>query len=128
MDIEGAEWDSLMATPDEVLERIDQMPMELHGANEQRFVDVIRKLKRTFYVVSLHFNNWACTGDAAPMPGWAYQVLLVNKRLGELDPSTPGGGPGARQTRPIPSSGRTASRVENQTWRLDRQKHGLTLR
>ena len=89
MDIEDAEWDSLMATPDEVLERIDQLPMEFHGANEQQYVDVIRKLKRTFYVVSLHFNNWACNGDAAPMPGWAYQVLLVNKRLGELESVDP---------------------------------------
>lgn len=95
MDVEDSEWDSLMATPDEVLERIDQLPIEFHGANEQRFLDTIRKLKRTFHVVSLHFNNHACTPDAAPLPAWAYQALLVNKRLGELDPTRPGRQPGS---------------------------------
>jgi hypothetical protein len=87
IDVEGAEWDSLMATPDEILNRIDQMPMELHGINEPRFLKTLQKLKRTFYLVSLHFNNNACTAQAAPLPGWAYQVLLVNKRIGVLDPT-----------------------------------------
>lgn len=87
MDVEGAEWDALMATPDEVLATIDQMPMELHGVNEPTFLKVIQKLKRTFYVVNLHFNNHVCTPEAAPLPAWAYQVLLVNKRLGVLDPT-----------------------------------------
>jgi hypothetical protein len=87
IDIEGAEWESLMATPDEVLDRIDQMPMELHGVHEERFLEVLRRLKEKFYIVSVHFNNRACTPDAAPLPGWAYQVLFVNKRIGVLDPS-----------------------------------------
>jgi hypothetical protein len=95
IDVEGAEWASLMATPAAVLDRIVQMPMELHGANEQRFVDTIRKLKQTFYIVNLHYNNWACTGDLAPLRSHAYQVLLVNKRVGVLDPSV---------TPPAPSS------------------------
>jgi hypothetical protein len=95
IDVEGAEWDSLMATPDAVLDRIVQMPMELHGANEQRFVDTIRKLKKTFYVVNLHYNNWACTPEVAPLAAHAYQVLLVNKRVAVLDPSV---------TPPAPSS------------------------
>jgi hypothetical protein len=95
IDVEGAEWDSLMATPAAVLDRIVQMPMELHGANEQRFLDTIRKLKQTFYVVNLHYNNWACTPDLAPLRAHAYQVLLVNKRVGVLDSSI---------TPPAPSS------------------------
>ena len=73
------------ATPAAVLERIDQLPMELHGVNEQRFVDVVRKLKQTFYVVNLHFNNHACSSEAAPLPSAAFQVLFVNKRIGVLD-------------------------------------------
>ena len=85
--MEGAEWDSLMATPDEVLERIDQLPMEFHGVDERRFVRVVEKLKRTFYLVNVHFNNFSCADDLAPFPAWAYQVLWVNKRLGELDPA-----------------------------------------
>ena len=85
IDIEGAEWDALMATPDAVLERIDQLPMELHGVNEPRFVAAIQKLKRTFYLVNLHFNNFMCTPEAAPLPADTYQVLFVNKRVGVLD-------------------------------------------
>jgi len=90
MDIEGAEWDALMGTPDEMLARIDQIPMEFHGVNERRFLDVIRKMKQTFYIANLHFNNHACAADAAPMPAWAYQVLFVNKKIGVLDKSVQG--------------------------------------
>ena len=87
IDVEGAEWHSLMATPDEVLDRIVQLPMELHGTNEERFLETLRKLKKTFHVVNLHYNNWVCTGEVAPLLSTAYQVLLVNKRVGVLDPS-----------------------------------------
>lgn len=85
IDVEGAEWDALSATPDDVLDRIDQMAMELHGTNESRFVDLIRRLKTKFYLVNLHFNNFACRADTAPLPAFAFQVLWVNKRLGVLD-------------------------------------------
>ena len=85
IDVEGAEWDALMATSDAVLERIDQLPMELHGSHERRFLQVVQKLKRTFYVVNLHFNNYSCSTETAPFPSRAYQVLLVNKRIGVLD-------------------------------------------
>lgn len=90
IDVEGAEWGSLLATPPEVLDQIAQLPMELHGVNEPRFVDLIRKLKRNFYLVSVHFNNYACDKAAAPFPSIAFQVLFVNKRLGKLDPTKPG--------------------------------------
>ena len=87
MDVEGAEWDSFLATSDEVFERIDQLIMELHGVNEQKHVDVVRKLKKNFHVVAIHFNNWECTRKVQPFPSAAYQVLFVNKRLGEVDPN-----------------------------------------
>lgn len=86
MDVEGAEWDSLMQTSDEVLGNIDQLVMELHGVNEQKFVDVIRKLKKQFHLVWLHYNNWECTRKALPLSGNVYEVLFVNKRIGTLDP------------------------------------------
>jgi len=85
IDAEGAEWDALMATSDAVLERIDQLPMELHGSDERRFLQAVQKLKRTFYVVNVHFNNYSCSTETAPFPSRAYQVLLVNKRIGVLD-------------------------------------------
>lgn len=86
IDVEGAEWDSIMATPDAVLEKIVQMPMELHGTDEAKFVAVIRRLKRQFHLVNLHFNNWSCSSAARPLPALAFQVLWVNKKVGMLDP------------------------------------------
>jgi hypothetical protein len=90
MDVEGAEWQSLLATPDEVLARIDQLPMELHGVDDVPLLQVLEKLKRNFHLVHLHFNNWACDAALAPFPGHAYQVLFVNKRVGVVGTPKPG--------------------------------------
>lgn len=95
IDIEGAEWEALLATPDVVLERIDQIPMELHvfkGVTPLH-LRVIRKLKSLFYVVNLHYNNFACNPKMRPLRATAFEVLLVNKRLGELDASAPSPAP-----------------------------------
>jgi hypothetical protein len=89
MDIEAAEWSSLLAAPDELLATIPQITMEMHGFKDPKMLEVLRKLKRNFYVVNLHFNNWSCTSKAAPLPAWAYQVHWVNKRIGVLDPAAP---------------------------------------
>jgi len=89
IDIEGAEWNSLLAAPDELLASIPQIAMEMHGYDDPKIVEVLRKLKRQFYLVNLHFNNWSCTPKAAPLPAWAYQVHWVNKRIGVLDPAAP---------------------------------------
>ena len=89
MDIEGGEWDSLLAAPDELLASIPQIAMEMHGFDNPKIVEVLRKLKRHFYLVNLHFNNWSCTPKAAPLPAWAYQALWVNKRIGVPDPAAP---------------------------------------
>ena len=82
IDVEGAEWASLAATPDEILERIDQLPMEFHGVDDVGMLSVVQKLKRTFHLVHLHFNNHACDPNLHPFPAWAYQLLFVNKRVG----------------------------------------------
>lgn len=89
MDIEGAEWDTLLAAPEELLASIPQISMEMHGYNDPKILEVIRKLKRNFYLVNLHFNNWSCTSRAAPLPAWAYQTHWVNKRIGVLDLAAP---------------------------------------
>ncbi len=88
MDVEGAELESLLATSDRVLDRMDQLAMEIHGTDE-RFLALVRKLKRTFHLVHLHYNNQACSPRYRPLPAWAYQVLLVNKRIGVRDPTRP---------------------------------------
>ncbi len=88
IDVEGAEWDSLLSTSDEVLGQFDQLAMELHGVDNAKYVEVLKKLKKTFHLVSLHFNNYACSKKKfAPLPADAYQVLFVNKRLGVVDPN-----------------------------------------
>ena len=89
MDIEGAEWDALLATSDEFFSSISQIAMEMHGYNDPKILEVLRKLKRNFYLVNLHFNNWSCTSAAAPLPAWAYQTHWVNKRIGVLDSTAP---------------------------------------
>jgi len=88
MDVEGAEWDSILKTPDEVLDRIDQLVFEFHGIerNAPFYLDVIAKLKRRFEIVHLHFNNYSCLAGGQPFPAWAYEVTLVNKRLAQVDP------------------------------------------
>jgi hypothetical protein len=85
MDIEGAEWATILAAPDALFDRIVQMPMELHGSDTPDVLEGIRKLKRHFHLVSVNFNNWSCPGFD-PMPSWAYQVLLVNKNVGVAGP------------------------------------------
>jgi hypothetical protein len=81
MDVEGAEWETLRRTPNEVLRRIDQLTLELHGVDRPAFLEVVRKLKRTFHVAHFHVNNYSCGESYRPFTGWAYEVLFVNKRL-----------------------------------------------
>jgi hypothetical protein len=94
IDVEGAEWESLLETPDAVLDTFVQMPMELHlrgSPDESRFLALVKRLKDKFYLVNLHFNNYpiACTSADDPLPSRAFQVLWVNKRVGILDPDAP---------------------------------------
>lgn len=87
MDVEGAEWDSLMQTPDHVLRRIEQLSIELHGVDYPRYIATIKKLKRFFHVAHVHYNNFSCTPDIKPFPAWAYEVLFVNKRIAVVEHS-----------------------------------------
>jgi hypothetical protein len=89
IDIEAAEWDVILATPDAVLASIPQLAMELHGHNERKVLEAIRKLKQHFHLVNLNFNNWDCSLKFWPMKTWAYQVLFVNKNIGVVDASAP---------------------------------------
>ncbi len=94
MDIEAAEWDSLLNTPDAVLANIDQLAIEFHRIDDEKYVRVIEGLKRTFHVAHLHFNNHVCQAGLDPFPSWAFEVLFVNKRIGQVDnPPVPAPGP-----------------------------------
>ena len=87
MDIEGDEWASLLATPDSVLDNVDQLAIEFHQKNEASFNETVAKLKRHFYVAHFHANNNACAKGFEPFTSWANEVLFVNKRIGVLDTS-----------------------------------------
>lgn len=88
MDVEGSEWESFMAAPDAVLKQIEQLSVEFHGVEETRFLEVIKKLKTVFAVANVHYNNWTCHPDVAPLPALAFEVLFVNKDLGVVDATT----------------------------------------
>ncbi len=100
IDVEGAEWDTLLAVPDAILEHTEQMAVEFHWQEDQNFhwiqdekhLRVIRRLKQFFEVGHIHFNNASCIGDLKPFPSWAYEVLFVSKRLAVVDPSRAAGG------------------------------------
>jgi hypothetical protein len=99
IDVEGAEWDSLLSTPDEVLQRIDQMAVEFHWEQDdsrwiqqERYARLVRRLKEFFEIAHLHFNNAGCLEGLEPFPSWAFEVLLVSKRLAVVDPSRQAGG------------------------------------
>ena len=85
MDVEGAEWDSLLHAPDSTLQAIDQLAIEFHFVNEDRFVKTLQRLKQFFHVAHLHYNNVSCVEGLDPFPVWAYEALLVNKRIGIVD-------------------------------------------
>ena len=86
MDVEGSEWESFLGASDEILQRVDQLVVEFHGFDEDRYILAIAKLKGLFHIANLHWNNFACNGGTPPFPSWAYEILFVNKRLGVVAP------------------------------------------
>jgi hypothetical protein len=93
VDVEGAEWNVFLLTPDSVFERIDQLAVEFHGVEDDRFLAAVENLRRFFHVAHVHFNNYSCDPRLAPFPAAAYEVLFVNKRLGVVDGSQGEWGP-----------------------------------
>ena len=89
MDVEGAEWDSLLEASDETLDQINQLAIEMHYVENPKYVRVVERLKQRFYVAHLHFNNNSCWHAVHPFPAWAYEVLFVNKRMATLAPGEP---------------------------------------
>lgn len=85
IDVEGAEWDAFLAAPDNVLQQIDQLDVEFHQVEDPKYVAALHRLKRFFYVAHVHYNNFSCDAAMRPFPSWAFEVLLVNKRIGVTD-------------------------------------------
>lgn len=65
MDVEGAEWSALMATPIDVLTRFEVLIVEFHGLTDRtgwgrrREPEAIAKLNGRFRLVHAHANNFA---------------------------------------------------------------------
>jgi hypothetical protein len=87
IDVEGAEWEAFLLAPDNAFLHIDQLDVEFHHVDDPKYVDTIRRLKRFFYIAHVHFNNFSCDPSLAPFPSWAFEVLLVNKRIAATDGS-----------------------------------------
>lgn len=95
MDVEKAEWDSILVTPDAILNNIDQLVVEFHICIDckadfheidlEKYIQVIQKLKKTFYIVNVHFNNYSCFKGFEPFLGTVFEVLFVNKRIGLMN-------------------------------------------
>jgi hypothetical protein len=94
IDVEGAEWDSFLLAPDNTLDQIDQLDVEFHHVDDAKYVDTMRRLKQHFDIAHVHYNNFSCDASMKPFPSWAFEVLLVNKRIamtdGSLAPPAPG--------------------------------------
>jgi len=95
MDVEGAEWDSFLLAPDAVFDQIDQLQVEFHHVDDRRYVAAMQRLKQFFYIAHVHYNNFSCDPTMTPFPSWAFEALLVSKRIGRSDglPVAPGPGP-----------------------------------
>ena len=93
IDVEGAEWDSFLLAPDSVFERLDQLEVEFHHVDDRKFVVVIERLKAFFEIAHVHYNNFSCDPLMKPFPSWAFEVLLVNKRIARTDGSPAAAGP-----------------------------------
>jgi hypothetical protein len=87
VDVEGSEWESFLATPDTVFDKVEQLNVEFHGIDDPRYLQVINKLKQHFHVVNVHVNNYTCSAAAYPLAGTAFEVLFVNKAAGKVDPA-----------------------------------------
>ena len=85
IDVESAEWDTLLHASDDTLRRIDQPAIELHFMNEPKHIEVVKRLKQFFHIAHLNFNNNTCTKGIEPFPAWAYVVLFVNKQIAVVD-------------------------------------------
>jgi hypothetical protein len=93
IDVEGAEWPAFQQAPDSVFEHIDQLVVEFHRTEDSMtYPRIIERLKRFFVVAHVHYNNYACDARLKPLPAWAIEVLLVNRRLARTD-GRPGAAP-----------------------------------
>jgi hypothetical protein len=83
MDVEGAEWKSLLATNDIVLGQFSQIVIEIHDVYDENNFNLIepflKKMANLFHVAHVHSNNCCCV-IGGPFPSGVLEVTYVNKR------------------------------------------------
>ena len=72
---------------------IDQLDVEFHHVDDPKYVTTMQRLKQFFYIVHVHYNNFSCNSNMAPFPTWAFEALLVSKRIAKTDGSPADAGP-----------------------------------
>ncbi len=88
IDVEGAEWDVIDATPSEIFDRFAQISFELHhlvgSADKDKVLRCLEKLNTTHQLIWAHGNNfghYAKSGNIV-MPDYL-EVTYVNKKIYE---------------------------------------------
>ena len=84
MDVEGAEWESLLNASENTLENIQQLTLEFHWLYREKdsvvVENTLKKLSQYFYVVHIHTNNHRC-GKGGRFLSDVFEVTYVNKNL-----------------------------------------------
>jgi hypothetical protein len=60
IDCESCEFDSLLNTPDYILDKFEQIVIEFHFNNKKRYstyIRLLRKINRLFQSIHIHYNN-----------------------------------------------------------------------
>ena len=111
LDVEGAEWASLEATPPAAMARVSCLVVEFHGldhllvdAEWQRIVTVLERLENTFSLVHIHANNAGTTFRAAGrlVPSIVECTYVHRSLVGPCEPA-PGPWPTALDAPNLPA-------------------------
>lgn len=88
MDVEGAEWDSLLALSDATFSQIQQLTMEIHWLYSAGTTDKMERafvrLSEHFYVAHVHNNNNRCGSGSTIFQSDVMEVTYVNKNVARL--------------------------------------------
>lgn len=88
IDIEGGEWDSLVATDGELLKSFSQIFLELHHLHQvhesrtlSKYIIALEKLRQHHDLVNIHANNWSpyFVVRGVPLPD-TIEITLLRKR------------------------------------------------
>jgi len=87
MDVEGCEYSALEAFPEENLEHVVALILEIHDLEKPEGVasaiSLLRRLRSSLTLIHIHGNNWGATVEV--MPGLSYpgtiELTFVNNRF-----------------------------------------------